>query len=46
MEHVNCDGKFKEKFDPDLVIGNAIPMRDGVILTNKNQFYKEFTLNS
>ena len=44
----SCDGLgYNEKFDPDLVIGNADQsMRDGVILplNKNNQFYKEFTL--
>ena len=44
----SCDGLgYNEKFDPDLVIGNADQsMRDGVILplNKNNQFYREFTI--
>ena len=44
----NCDGLgYKEKFDPDLIIGDKeLSLRDGVILplNKNNQFYKEFTL--
>ena len=44
----SCDGLgFKEKFDPELIIGNEeLSLKDGVILplNKNNQFYREFTM--
>ena len=37
----------KEKFDPELIIGNEeLSLKDGVILplNKNNQFYREFTM--
>ena len=44
----SCDGLgYKEKFDPELIIGNQeLSIKDGVILplNKNNQFYREFSL--
>ncbi len=44
----NCDGLgFKEKFDPDLIIGNeSLSMKEGVIIpwNKNNQFYRDLII--
>ena len=46
--YADCDGLgYKEKFDPDFIIGNKnLSLKDGVILplNKNNQFYNEFVI--